>query len=419
MRWLTLAVLLSGIKHRLFYGWVVVIALFIILSTVLGIRSSFGVFFKSIESEFFLTRAATSSIFSVYMVICAGVAILGGWALDRYGPRVVVFVTALFATLGLVLTSQTSFVWEVFVAYGLLVAIGTGAVFTVVTATTSRWFVKKRGLALGIGLSGEGMGTLAIAPLAAYLISACGWRTAYIIMGLAAGVVISLLSLLLRKSPAEMGLSPDGEKAIPGNMGMESKGNGVQPVSFSPMEALSTKNFWFLWLSTLCYTLAHFIIQTHLVPRVTDLGISPVAASVMLALIGAGNITGRILMGIASDVLGRKLSAVSCALLQVAMMVWMAWAHTSWMFYFIALLSGFAFGGLSTTVIAMLGDTFGVGRLGAIMGVIVVGFSLGAALGPYIGGFIFDVTSNYFVAFLTGAAITLLAVLFVALVRRR
>ena len=388
------------------------------LTTVLGIRSSFGVFFTSIETEFLLSRAATSSMFSVFMIISAAVAISGGWILDRYGPRIVIFLMGVFVALGLVLTSQTSSVWQLFFTYSLLAALGTGAGFTVVTATTSRWFVRKRGLALGIGLSGEGMGTLAIAPLAAYLISSYDWRMTYVVMGLIGGLIICSLSLLLRKSPQEIGLLPDGESPPPNGIAGGNAGIPVQPIGFSLLETIRTRSFWFLWLATLLYTACHFILLTHIVPHVTDAGVSTTTAGMVLALVGGGNIVGRIGMGVVSDRIGRKVSAVSCALLQITVMVWLIWAQDVGTFYLISILAGFAFGGLSNSAIAMLGDTFGVGSLGTIMGAIVVGFSLGAALGPYVGGLIFDVTASYHMAFLIGAVVTIFALLFIAAVRR-
>ena len=146
-------------RDRLFYGWVVVIACLLINTIIQGTRYSFGVFFKSIEGEFELTRTLTSGVFSVYMVLYSAIAILGGWALDRYGPKVVVFLMGIFVGLSLILTGRTGSAWQLFITYSLLLAIGTGAVYTVLMATTARWFEQKRGLALGITSSGVGVVT--------------------------------------------------------------------------------------------------------------------------------------------------------------------------------------------------------------------------------------------------------------------
>ena len=123
---------LLKLKDRLFYGWVVVAAFFIVGTTIWGIRFSFGVFFKSIEAEFNRTRAATSGIFSVYMVFGGVFTILGGWALDRYGPRIIVLVMGLFTGFSLLLTSQTNSLWQLFITYSLLLAVGTSDMYVVI-----------------------------------------------------------------------------------------------------------------------------------------------------------------------------------------------------------------------------------------------------------------------------------------------
>jgi len=173
---------------------VVVIAFLIIATVVFGISYSFGVFLKSLGGEFGLTRGATSAVFSAYMLLYSVFGILGGWALDRYGPRIIVLFTGLFTGLSLLLTSQASFPWQLFISYGLVLAIGVGPAYIVIMSTISRWFDKKRGLALGIVGSGTGLGTLLVAPFATYLISSLGWRMAYIIMGSIAWVVVIPLS---------------------------------------------------------------------------------------------------------------------------------------------------------------------------------------------------------------------------------
>ena len=131
----------------------------------MGIRLSFGVFFKSIEIEFSLTRAETAGIFSSYMVLCSISSVLGGLVLDRYGPRLVSISIGFFTGASLLLTSRVSSPWQLFISYSLLLSLGTGAVFAVVTSTVSRWFVKNRGFALGIAQSGGPLGAVAIAPL--------------------------------------------------------------------------------------------------------------------------------------------------------------------------------------------------------------------------------------------------------------
>ena len=130
--------------RRIYYGWVIVISVLIITAIILGMRHSFGVFFKSIESEFGLTRVTTSVISSVCMLLCAVFSIIGGWALDRYGPRITSSLMGLFLASSLLLTSQTGASWQLFINYSLLLAIGSGGAYSVYMATATRWFNRNR-----------------------------------------------------------------------------------------------------------------------------------------------------------------------------------------------------------------------------------------------------------------------------------
>jgi len=351
--------LLSKTNGRVFYGWIVVTTSFVIFALILGSRYCFGVFFKSIGNEFDLTRMATSSIFSIYMVLCPVFAMIGGRILDRHGPRLVVFSMGVFTGLSLLLTGQANSSWQLFLAYSVLLAIGTGPGYSVLMSTTSRWFDKKRGLALAITASGGGLGTIVLAPFAAYLIDSFDWRTAIAVLGLIVGLVIAPLSMLLKKEPAEIGMLPDGAKAPPDTTaGVNSKDN-PHAGSVTLAQALRTRNFWFLGIVWLLFSLCLHLVYTHIVPYATDMDISTAEAAVVLGLIGSISIPGRLIMGVVSDKTGRKASAMVCGLLQVGAMVWVAWARGLWMFYIFAIVYGFASGGFDIPITALIGDIFG------------------------------------------------------------
>ncbi len=404
------------LKDRLFYGWVVV-AVFLVTSTVIwGMRYSFGVFFKSIESEFELTRAVTSAVYSTQMIFCAGFAILAGWALDKYGSRIILFLMGLFTGLGLILTSQTISLWQLFMTYSLLLAMGVSATYVVIMSTVSRWFDKKRGLALGIASSGAGLGTFVLAPFAAYLIAEFDWRTACLIIGLIAWSIVLPLSMLLRRDPYEIRAVPDGAKTV--SKSNESEEVKILPFGLSLLQALKTRSFWFFMFIWFLLASNLLLVLTHIVPHATDIGFSTVEAAMVLSVIGGANAVGRVLMGFASDKIGRKSAAVICILFMVGAMLWLLWARELWMFYLFALVFGFSWGGLGPVMAALIGETFGLGNIGAILGVLDVGFSIGSAIGPAFGGLIFDMNQSYFVAFLTGVLMVLVTTLLIALVRR-
>jgi MFS family permease len=347
-------------------------------------------------------------------------ALIGGWALDRYGPRIIALLMGLFTGLSLLLTSLTNAPWQLFITYSLLLAMGTGAIYIVTMATVSRWFDKKRGLALGIAGSASGWGMLLIAPFAAYLISSFDdWRIAYVVIGLIAWLIVMPLSRLLRKDPHEIGALPDGEKSgKTGTLPPNSQEGGTELTEFSLPEATKTRSFWLFGSIWLLYSYCYLLVATHIVPHTTDVGIPAMEAATVLSLIGGSNIAGRLLVGRVSDSMGRKATAITCALLVVAAMIWLLWAQELWMLYLFAIVWGFSFGGLDPPVTALIGDTFGLRSIGVIMGTLNIAWGIGSAVGPVVGGLVFDVSSDYSLAFVAGAVAMLIVSVLVALIKR-
>jgi MFS family permease len=410
---------LTEIKNKIFYGWVVIASGLLIGTTTFGVRYSFGAFFTSIESQFNLTRGATSVIFSVYMVLTGAVTVFGGWALDRYGPRIVVFLMASFTGLGLLVTSQATATWQLFFSYSLLVSLGTGATFGVVNSTVSRWFEKKRGFALGITTSGGALGTIVMPPFATYLISNFDWRTAFIIMGLIAWLVMVLLSIPLRKDPRDIGLLPDGIKPeVVGNR-LQNEGNNTQLAGLSLLQALRTGSFWFFALAWLLVSSSVHLILTHTIPHAIDMSIGPIEAAAILSVLGGACILGRLVMGRLSDVIGRKAPAIICTLLQSGALVWLLYTQELRMFYLFAIVFGFGWGGFGAPSTALIGDVFGMRSIGAVIGTLAASWALGAAIGPAVGGFIYDIRGSYRIAFAVGAVSSLVATLFVVLIKKK
>lgn len=402
---------------RVFYGWVIVAVALIILSTLIGIRFSFGVFFKSLEVEFGITRAATSSIYSVYTLFTAVFAIIGGWALDRYGPKLVVGAMGFFTGLSLLITSQATSLLQVFLSYSLILSIGTGGSLIVLMSVVSRWFYKKRGFAIGIAMSGTGLGTLVMAPFAAYMISNLGWRMSYVTLGIIAWIVVISLAMLLRRDPREVGALPDGARSTASKTEARGGENNYRMTGLSLRQALVTRSFWFILAVFSLYALCLSLILTHIVPRATDTGISNVRASTIVSLMAGFQIVSRLFIGRISDIVGRKMPAVVCGLFGAVALIWLIWSNNLWMFYLFAVLFGLSWGGIGVTTIAMVGDIFGERNIGTIMGTIDVGFALGSAVGAALGGLIFDATNSYTFAFVIGAAAMLVLALLVTLVR--
>lgn len=260
-----------------------------------------------------------------------------------------------------------------------------------------------------------------MAPLATYLVDSLGWRGAFIVLGLMAWLIVIPLSQLLRNSPQEIGVLPDGIKSAFPDTGLPPvavTNNNPPPVGLSLPQALKTRSFWLIVITWVFFASAIFLVLTHIVPHATDIGFSAVEAAAVLSVIGGANIGGRVLMGAVSDKIGRNRTTIICLLSQALALVWLIWVRELWMLYLFALIFGFAYGGVGPSMAALIGDTFGLNRIGVIMGALEVGYGLGAAIGPVIGGLVYDISNNYFLAFLIGALTLLVAVMAVALIRQ-
>lgn len=389
-------------KKGLYYGWIIVGALFLIGVVGLGIaRYSFGVVFDSLQGDFGWSRASTSGIFSAYMFLCPAFGILGGWAVDRYGPRKVFIAVGLFTGLGLLLTSQVTAPWHLFLTYSLLLAMGSGCIYVASMATIYKWFIERRGLALGIVSCGVGIGMMVMPPVVAYLISSYGWHTAYCIIGVVAFFIMIPCALLVKNPPGEAAASLNGG-------GLENRAGGL-----SLVQAAKTRNFWLLIFALLSFSTCFFSINTHIVPHALDLGIGSMQAALVLSYIGGGSILGRIILGRISDSVGRKQAFLICALLLVGTMLWFTKSSDLWMLYMCAAVFGFSFGGTAPVNAALIGENFGARHMGLIMAVIDIGWEAGAALGSILAGYTFDVSGSYILAFRAGAIVTLIAVILI------
>jgi OFA family oxalate/formate antiporter-like MFS transporter len=403
--------------NKIFYGWIIVGAGFLFSVIGIGMRYSFGVFLESIEIAFAMSRAATSSIFSIYMVLCSIMAVLGGWAMDKYGPRKVAVLMGILAGLSLFLTSFVQSSWQLFVTYSLLLALGTGPIYGVVNTTASRWFIKKRGFVVGITSSGGGVGAIVLAPFATYLISNFDWRTSFVILGFIAGIGIVAVSLFLVKEPEELGLLPDGVRSDSRQKEHHDAEKNRKHDEISLGQAYRMNQFWLLGVTWLFLSLSLHMIFVHVISYAVGAGVSAMKAAYILSLMGMANIPGRLLIGKISDLFGRKTLGIICALIQFGSLLWLMWSDQLWMLYSFAIIYGFLWGGVGVVITAFIGDIFGTRRLGIIMGLMSGGWALGAAIGPAIGGYIFDVSGDYFMAFGACAAALLTAALLLGFIR--
>jgi len=408
---------------RFFYGWVVVAAAFCVALVSYGVQYSFGIFLKPLSEDFGWSRTLVSGAASLFMFSRGALAILTGRATDRYGPGLTVAIGGFFLGLGLLLTSLISDAWQLYLFYGLMVGFGLSVAFAPLVATASRWFVSKRGLAIGIVVAGIGMGTVVMSPLARYLISLFEWRLSYVIIGPLAWIISLPASLLLSRSPEEKGLLPLGKaEVIAGDeekLTIVKKEDSLasESAGFSLKDAARTRAFWLLLAIIIFWSICVQMTMIHIYPHATDLGILEVVAANFMAVIGIFSIIGRLAMGAVSDRLGGKRTLVICLVLQALAMFWLLGATDIWMLYLFAAVFGFAYGGCVPQLPVIAGEIFELKSIGAIVGVQMLGVAIGGAIGPLLGGYVFDVTGSYYFAFMVSGMCTIIALLLLAFIR--
>ena len=388
-------------EPKFFYGYVLVAASLCIISLASAAQISYGIFFKPLIAEFGWTRAMTSGAFSLSWIMQGLMGIVMGGLNDRLGPRVVMTVCGILLGMGYLLMSQISTAWQLYVFYGVITGMAMSGTLIPLQSTVVRWFVARRGMMTGVIMAGTAIGTTVGAPVANWLILTYDWRVSYMIMGGFVIVAIVLLAQLLRCDPAHMGQMPYGENQV-GEQGLKLKTKG-----FSLSDALHTRQLWTVLAMFFCLSFSVFAITVHIVPHTTDLGISATTAATILATLGGLSIVGRIAMGGAADRIGNIWAFIIGFAMMAAALFWLMPTTETWVIYLFAAIFGFATAGAGALTSPLVAELFGLRSHGLILGVTQFGFAAGAAVGPLVAGYVFDVTSTYVPAFLTCAALSI------------
>ena len=403
----------------MFYGWVIVGACFVIISMHTGLMYSYGVFFKHLIADFGWSRGATSGVHSLFMVVHGGFAIVMGWLADRFGPARVMAACAFIGGLGLALTSQINSLWQFYLTYGIIFGVGESAGFTITMSTTARWFIKRRGLALGIVASGAGIGTMIMAPAAERLITAFGWSTAYLVLAVAAWAVMIPSALVLRRDPAEKGLRSYGsDEAVIEMDSIAQREVNAAETGIALRAAVLYKPLWMLFAIFFTFNVCLQMVMIHLVNYATDIGIASLIAATFISIIGVGSFIGRLLMGTASDRIGASNALLICCIIMMVTLIFLIFAHEMWMFYLFAIIFGFAYGGEVPQMPVLVGRFFGMRAVAALVGVTVFGATIGGALGAWMGGQIFDVTQSYQLAFTIAAVTSFISIVLTLMLKK-
>lgn len=373
---------------RTFYGWYVVAAAFAVTMVGFGSAYSFSTFLESLQQEFAASRGSVSLVFSLAGFLYFALGVISGPLADRWGARPVALIGMLLVGLGLFAAGLARTLTQVYVAYGLGVGLGVGFSYVPALGAVQRWFVRHRGFASGLAVSGIGVGTLGVPPLAALLIARLGWRHAYEVLGVLAVVVGAGMALLIENDPKDRGLAPDGGA-------LAADAAALPPQGFTVREALRSRRFAALYSACLVCSFGLFVPFVHLIPYALDHGIARTSAVLLLGAIGVGSTAGRFFLGGLADALGRELSLLLMfAGMALAMGIWLGSVHF-WGLTAFALAYGVFYGGFVAILPALVMDYFGGRHVGSIIGVLYTSVAAGTLVGPSAAGYAFDLSHSY------------------------
>ncbi len=397
--------------RRVFYGWIVVSVGTFILFLTWGGHYSFGIFLLPLTESLEASRGAVAALISIRGIVSGALSLPFGALADRYGPRRVIIPGVVFLGMAWLLSAQSSRLWQLYLFFGVMGGVAMSAIYVPIISVVSRWFNLKRALALGIVLSSFGISQTVLPPVLSPLTARFGWQPVFALVGavIIAGAVPA--ALLLRRDPEQAGLCPDGAGAAGAR---EEAASPVrqEKVSWTRQEALGTATFWQIFLVYFSCAFCFQIIIFHIVARAVDARVPAAAAALVVSFTGGAGIVGRLVVGAAAARFGNVRTLAVCVLVQIPAILLFAVVRDAWVFYLLAVVFGFAYGGVSPLVPATNAAFFGPKHIGAIFGVMTMGYTFGAASGPVTAGYMFDFTGSYLLIFaFSGLILTAMLVL--------
>ncbi|MBI2161415.1 MAG: MFS transporter [Candidatus Rokubacteria bacterium] len=381
-------------------------------------RTAFSLLFPPILDEFGWERGVTAGAFSFGFLASAAFGPSLGRLMDRRGPRWVMLLGVALVGAGLASATWVSRPWHLYLSLGVLV--GGGSVCLAYTGHAlflPNWFVRRRGLAMGIAFSGVGVGSIVLLPWMQRLIAASGWRAACWAMAILVVLALAPLNLLQRRRPEDIGEAPDGDPvAAAAGRARAHPDNVVDPawasVDWTLGRAARTARFWWVVLAFVCGLFAWYAVQVHQTKYLIEIGFRPDVAAYALGLVGFTGIVGQIALGHLSDRVGREwvwtLSSAGFALCYAVLLVMRPYPAPALLYLMIASQGVLGYG-LASVYGAIPAELFQGKHYGTIFGTLSLAAIVGGAVGPWAAGALHDRTGSYDLAFWIAIAVSVVS----------
>jgi sugar phosphate permease len=396
-----------------YYGWLVLALCFLTTLTSAGVRSSPSVLIHPLEAEFGWSRTLIASAVSMNLLLFGLAAPVSGFLIDRFGPRKVMMGSLTLLIVGVSGTMVMTQFWQFFLVWGVIVGVGAGGVGSVLTATVgNRWFVAKRGLALGILGSASSTGQIIFLPLFMAMITYAGWRLGSMTLIIVALLILPLIFFFMRDDPTEVGLEPyganDPDAVKAGTTSL--RGMPAKNATITAKEVIGHPTFWLLSGSFfVCGGTANGLIGTHLIPHEIEIGIPQIAAASLLGIMGGLNMVGTIFSGWMVDrVKPQRWLALVFTLRGVSLLI-LPFVRDFTGLVFFAIIYGLDWFATVPPTMTITADTFGKQNVGKVYGWIFMAHQIGAAIMASTAGAIRTWMGDYQYAFLSGGVIAMIA----------
>jgi len=366
---------------KVHYGWVMVAVGALMGCVAVGAMLSLAVFLQPITQATGWSRAGVSAAMTVGFLIMGAAGFGWGAINDRFGARPVVLAGAVLLGLGLVLASRAATPIQFLLAFGLIVGLATGAFFVPMMTAVSAWLPNRRSLAVSLVSVGVGVAPMTVSPFAAWLLQHGDWRSAQLTIGIAAWLLLIPAALLVRRAPA----TADEEGQV----------NAMGGPRISVKDALTSTPFIVLAATFFACCATHAGPIFHTISYALICGIPTVAAVSIYSLEGLAGLGGRVAFGLAGDKYGAKRVLIAGLFIQALAAGSFMFANRLGEFYAVASVFGFAYGGVMPLYAVLARDYFGQQIMGTVLGAAAMVSSLGMAIGPWIGGWLFDMFGSY------------------------
>jgi len=376
---------------KIFYGWVIVGVGIVVTCVGFGAMLTLSIFLQPMAEAMGWSRTGIATA-AMLNFLCMGLgAFLWGALSDRYGTRAVVLCGGALLGLGMVLASRATTLLQFQLLFGAIVGLASGSFYAPLTATTTKWFTRNRSLAVALVSAGLSVGSTVMAPLSRWLISSYDWRTAMLVIGDLVWLVIIPAAFLVRNPPTPAA-------------GTLPAASGRGP-DLTIGQVIRTPQFAAIALTHFACCAAHSGPIFHMVTHAIDRGVPTMAAATVLSVAGLASLSGKIGCGIFADRVGAKRTLVAGLALQAVAISLYLLSGSLGSFYALALMFGFAYGGVMPLYAILVREYFGERVMGSAFGAVSLAATLGMALGPWLGGWLFDAVGSYAWMFIGSAAI--------------